>query len=107
MTILNIGHNPSGSYDKLTPWDAFRVAKALNSKVVIPDHYENWACTFLDPDQLEEIVKKNDPTIKTVILRPGALFVYPDDQDIKRFKYPDWQERFHWEKARYTLEDER
>ena len=107
VTILDMGHNPSGSYDKLTPWDAFRVAKALNSKVVIPDHYENWACTYLDPDQLEEIVRKNHPAMKTVVLKPGALFVYPDDQDIGRYKYPDWQERFDWEKARYTLEDKK
>ena len=67
VTVLNMGHNPSGSNDKLTPWDAFRVAKALKLKVVIPDHYENWGCTYLDPDSLEEIVKRNDPNMKTVI----------------------------------------
>jgi L-ascorbate 6-phosphate lactonase len=106
VTILDMGHNPSGSYDKLTPFDAYRVAKALGSKVVIPDHYDNWACTYLEPDQLEYIVKQNDPAMKTVILKPGALFIYPDHQDIGRYKYPDWQERINWKKARYTLENE-
>jgi L-ascorbate 6-phosphate lactonase len=106
VTILDMGHNPSGSYDKLTPFDAYRVAKALGSKVVIPDHYENWACTYMEADQLEDTVKRNDPNMKTVILKPGALFVYPDDENIGRYKYPDWQERFDWKKARYTLEEE-
>jgi len=104
VTILNMGHNPAGSNDKLTPFDAYRIGKALNTKVLIPDHYENWGCTYMEPDQLETTVRQNDPTMKTVILKPGALFVYPDDQDIGRYKYPDWQERFDWRKARYTLE---
>jgi L-ascorbate 6-phosphate lactonase len=90
----------------LTPYDAFRIGKALNAKVLIPDHYENWACTYLEPDELEEITKRNDPNMKTVILKTGALFVYPDDKDMGRYKYPDWQERFDWRKARYTLENE-
>jgi hypothetical protein len=42
--------------------------------------------------------------MKTVILMPGAKYVDPDAQDIGRNKYPDWQERFDWKKARYTLE---
>jgi L-ascorbate 6-phosphate lactonase len=106
VCIANMGHNPSGSYDKLTPFDVYRVAKALGAKVVIPDHHDNWACTYQDPDQLEWIVKKNDPNMKTVVLLPGAMFIYPDDQDIGRYKYPDWQERLDWRKARYTLESE-
>ena len=106
VTILNMGHNPAGSYDKLTPFDAYRIGKALGTKLLIPDHYENWACTYIEPDQLETIVKQNDPSMKVAVLKTGAMFVYPDDQDIGRYKYPDWQERFDWKKARYTLEKE-
>jgi L-ascorbate 6-phosphate lactonase len=104
VTILNLGYNPSGSNDKLTPYDAYRIAQALNTRVLIPDHYDNWACTFTSPDELEAIVRNNSPEIKTVILQAGAQFVYPDDQNVGRYKYPDWQERFDWRKARYTLE---
>lgn len=106
LAVVNMGHNPSGSYDKLSPYDAYRIGKALNTKVLIPDHYENWACTYIEPDELETITKHNDPEMKTVILKTGAMFVYPDDQNIGRYKYPDWQERFDWRKARYTLENE-
>ena len=106
VCVPNMGHNADGTYDKLTPYDVYRVAKALGAKVVIPDHYDNWANTYLDPSELERIVKEKDPNLKTVILQPGALFVWPDDRDIGRYKYPDWQERYDWRKARYTLEDE-
>ncbi len=106
VAVTNMGHNPAGSYDKLTPFDVYRVAKALGAKVVIPDHYDNWACTFMDPAELERTVRANDPDMKTVIMQNGGLFVYPDDQDIGRYRYPDWQERLDWRKARYTLEEE-
>ena len=104
VTILNMGHNPAGANDKLTPFDAYRIGKALGTKVIIPDHYDNWGCAQMEPDELEDTVKRNDPTMKTLILKPGAMFVYPDDKDIGRYKYPDWQERFDWRKAMYTLE---
>ncbi|MFA7109605.1 MAG: MBL fold metallo-hydrolase [Sphaerochaetaceae bacterium] len=104
-TILNLGHNASGSNDKLTPYDAYRVGKAMGSKLIIADHYDNWACTYLDAEEMEKVVKENDPEMKTVILKCGAMFTYPDDQDIGRYKYPDWQERMNWEKASYTLDE--
>ena len=106
LVVANMGHNADGTYDKLTPYDVYRVGKALGAKVIIPDHYDNWANTFMDPAELERIVRENDPGMKTVIMQNGGRFVYPDDKDIGRYKYPDWQERYDWRKARYTLEDE-
>ncbi|QTQ16051.1 MBL fold metallo-hydrolase [Treponema parvum] len=105
VTVLNLGHNPSGSYDKLTPFDAYRVGKAMGSKYIIPDHYDNWACTYLPAETLEKVVQENDPTMKTILLKTGAKFIYPDDKDKGNYKYPDWQERMNWQKASYTLED--
>jgi L-ascorbate 6-phosphate lactonase len=100
VTILDMGHNAPGGTDKLSPFDAFRVAQALRTKVLIPDHYENWASSVIDPEQLEWIVQQNDPGIKTVILKAGAMFIYPDDQDIGRYKYPDWRERYDWQRSK-------
>lgn len=94
VVTLNIGHNAPGVTDKMSPFDAFRVAQAVGAKVVIPDHYDNWANSQIDPRQLVRIVRDNDPSIKVVILQWGAKFVYPDDQDIGYYKYPDWRERF-------------
>jgi L-ascorbate 6-phosphate lactonase len=107
MTVLNLGHNASGSYDKLTPYDAWRVGKAMGSKYLIADHYDNWACTFMDPREMETVVKDNDSRMKTIILQSGAKFIYPDDRDIGRYKYPDWQERMDWKMASYTLDEQK
>jgi L-ascorbate 6-phosphate lactonase len=94
VTILNMGHNAPGGTDKLTPFDAYRIGQALKTEVLIPDHYENWASSVIDPEQLEWIVQKNDPNMKTVILKWAAKFVYPDDKNIGRYKYSDWSERY-------------
>lgn len=94
VTIIDMGHNAPGATDKCTPWDVFRVGQAVGTKVLIPDHYDNWANTQIDPTQLERIVRENDPSIKTVIMQAGGKFVYPDDQDIGRYKYPDYRELY-------------
>ena len=94
VCITNMGHNAPGGTDKMSPFDAFRVAQALKAKVLIPDHYENWASSVIDPAQLEYIVKANDPSIKTVILKAGARFIYPGDENIGQYRYPDWRERY-------------
>ena len=100
VVLTDMGHNAPGGTDKMSPFDVFRVAQALRTKVVIPDHYENWASSVIDPSQLELIVKMNDPSIKTVILKAGAQFVYPDDQDIGQYRYPDWRERYNPDKSK-------
>lgn len=91
VAIFDMGSNAPGAFDKMTPYDAARVGEALRAKVLIPDHYDNWANTAGDPEmlvnQFERIVKENTPHIKTVILRHGAQFIYPDDQDIGRYRY--------------------
>jgi L-ascorbate 6-phosphate lactonase len=99
VAIMNMGHNAPGATDKMNPWDAFRVTQNLGAKLVIPDHYENWASSAISPQFLVDIVKANDPSIKTVIMKHGGLFVYPKDQDIGEYRYPDWRERYNWEKS--------
>ncbi len=100
VMICDMGYNAPGGTDKCSPYDLFRIAEAIGTKVLIPDHYENWASSVIDPDQLEWIVKQNKPEMKTVIMRAGGMFTYPDDQDIGRYKYPDWRERYDWKKSK-------
>jgi len=38
--------------------------------------------------------------MKTVILKWGAMFTYPDDQDMGTYRYPDWRERYQPERSR-------
>lgn len=103
VAIFNMGANAPGATDKMPPYDCARLGDILNAKVLIPDHYDNWANTASDPEllvnQFERIVQENTPHIKTVILRCGAQFDYPKDQDIKRYRYPDWRERYNVSKS--------
>ena len=95
VAIFDMGSNAPGATDKMTPYDCARIGQILKAKVLIPDHYDNWANTAGDPEllasQFERIVAENTPDIKTVIMRCGGRFDYPKDQDIKRYRYADGQ----------------
>jgi len=103
VAIFDMGMNAPGATDKMTPYDCARLGETLRAKVLIPDHYDNWANTCSDPEmlcnQFERIVSENTPQIKTVILRPGARFIYPNDQDIKRYRYPNQSEGYNPERS--------
>ena len=94
VACMNMGHAAPGATDKMSPYDAMRVAQAVRAKVLVPNHYDNWANSQEDPGVLEWLVQKESPRMKTVILQPGARFVYPDDQDIGRYHYPDYAELY-------------
>jgi hypothetical protein len=66
---------------------------------LIPDHFDNRANAQIDPAQLERIVREDEPGMKTVIMLAGGKFVYPDDQNIGRYKYPDYRESYRPEQS--------
>lgn len=97
LVTMNMGNKGPGYTDKTTPWDLWRITKALNAKVVITMPHDNWGNCHKDPSYLVYIVARKSkepghPEIKTVVLYPGARYVHPDDQDIGRYTYPDWRE---------------
>jgi len=98
VVTFDLGINAPGATDKMSPYDGARVAQSLNAKVAIPDHYENWANTSSDPElianQFERIVHELTPEIHTCILRPAARYLYPQDKDLKRYRYPDQREKY-------------
>ncbi|MEM3004494.1 MAG: L-ascorbate 6-phosphate lactonase [Candidatus Bathyarchaeia archaeon] len=94
VAMVAFGDNPSGMTDKMTAYDAYRVGKALGAKLLIPMHYDNWSLVQGDPQELEWLVKKKAPGMKTVILQWGCKFIYPKDQDIGRAVYPKGEEDF-------------
>ena len=47
--------------------------------------------------QLESIVADLTPETKTVIMGCGGRFLYPQDQDIKRYRYPDGSDLYCYE----------
>ena len=107
VAIFDMGSNAPGATDKMTPYDCARVVETIQTKVALPDHYDNWANTAGDPDlltqQFERIVQENTPWIKTVIMRCGGRFNYPSDQDIGRYKYPNGSENYDFSKSKYAI----
>lgn len=99
IVIAAMGHNAPGISDKMNPWDVMRVAQNLRAKIVIPDHYENWSSSAIDPHELQKIVDANDKNLKTCIMKSGGIYVYPRDKDMREYIYPDWRERYDWEKS--------
>ena len=99
VVITDMGYNAPGGTDKMNPWDVMRVTENLGAKVVIPDHYENWASSEIDPHQLQRIVQENHPGMVACVMKSGGLYEYPRDASMWEYKYPDWQERYDWEKS--------
>ena len=56
VVCMDMGNNAPGYTDKMSPWDVWRVAEALNAKVVIPDHHDNYGNCYEDPSYLDFIV---------------------------------------------------
>ncbi len=103
VAIFDMGYNTPGATDKMTPYDCARLGETIKAKVLIPDHYDNWSNTAGDPalmvDQFERIVAENTPEIKTVIMHCGGRFDYPQDQDIKRYRYSSGAVNVDFEKS--------
>lgn len=106
VAIFDMGSNAPGATDKMTPYDCARVGQTLGAKLLIPDHYDNWANTAGDPEllvnQFVRIVEENTPEIKTMIMRCGGRFDYPKDQDKKRYRYPDGSEKYDFSKSSFA-----
>ncbi len=99
VVVTDMGYNAPGGTDKMNPWDVMRVTENLGAKIVIPDHYENWASSEIDPHQLSRIIDENNPNIHACIMKSGGIFVYPQDKDMREYKYPDGHEKYNWEKS--------
>jgi L-ascorbate 6-phosphate lactonase len=109
VAIFDMGSNAPGATDKMPPYDCARLGPALGAKLLLPDHYDNWANTAGDPDllvrQFERTVAENSPEIKTMIMRCGGRFDYPADKDKGRYRYPDGSERYDFSKSVFARKD--
>lgn len=86
------GENPIGIVDKMTSVDILRMAEALNTKVVIPIHYDIWTNMLGNPDEillLWNIRKKIFKyTFKPFIWKVGGKFTYPKDKNNISYYHP-------------------
>jgi L-ascorbate metabolism protein UlaG (beta-lactamase superfamily) len=55
VAIFDMGSNAPGATDKSPPYDCARLGETIGAKLLIPDHYDNWANTAGDPELLSII----------------------------------------------------
>jgi L-ascorbate metabolism protein UlaG (beta-lactamase superfamily) len=70
---LDLAVIPIGDNYTMGPDDALRAVKMLESKVVIPIHYNTWDLLAQDADAWAERVQKETKT-KVVVLKPGESY---------------------------------
>jgi L-ascorbate 6-phosphate lactonase len=91
LAFGSYGENPVGNQDKMTSIDILRMAEALNTKVVIPLHYDIWTNFKADPKEIlmlfdykkDVLQYKFEPFIWDV----GGKFIYPDDASKRQFHF--------------------
>lgn len=85
------GENPRGITDKVTSSDILRMAESLNTKVMIPVHYDIWTNFWADPKELLALWQLRKDRLqykfKPFIWQVGGKFTYPDDKDRLEFMF--------------------
>jgi L-ascorbate 6-phosphate lactonase len=85
------GENPPGISDKLTSVDILRMGEALQTKVVIPLHYDIWSNMMADPKEILFLydMRKYRLEYKFVpfIWEVGGKFTYPTDKNKREYHH--------------------
>ena len=71
VALLNLGRNPRGRDDYMTPCDVVRAAIDLKAEIVVPMHYDIWKYTWEDPKLVEIIARHWNVNLKVIIMRLG------------------------------------
>lgn len=96
VAFVSYGENAPGITDKVTASDTLRIGQCLNTRVLIPIHYDLWACQQADPNELMLLYdfNKHQMNFKLFIWKVGGKFTYPDDADKGKYQYPKGEENF-------------
>ena len=91
VALASFGENPRGATDKMTAVDILRMAECLNTKVIIPFHYDLWTNFQSDTNEINVLyeMKKNrlQYKFKPFIWQVGGKFVYPQDKDRREYMH--------------------
>jgi L-ascorbate 6-phosphate lactonase len=92
VAVVSFAENPIGMTDKMTASDVLRMAENLGCKVVIPVHYDIWPPFYADPGEIELLYEyrryRLQYKFKPFIWQVGGKFIFPNDQDQRRYMYP-------------------
>jgi L-ascorbate 6-phosphate lactonase len=85
------GENPVGIADKQTSVDLLRMAEALNTKVVIPLHYDIWTNFMADTNEILALYDMRKYRLQykfePFIWEVGGKYVFPDDLGKREFHH--------------------
>ncbi len=77
------GENPRGLTDKMTSSDILRMAESLNTKVMIPLHYDIWTNMIADPMEIIALYDMRkyrlQYTFEPFIWQVGGKYTFPED----------------------------
>lgn len=87
----SFGENPVGNQDKMTSIDILRMAEALQTKVVIPLHYDVWTNFKADPLEILHLYNYKKDVLqyefKPFIWDVGGKYIYPTDTKLLQYHY--------------------
>lgn len=85
------GENPVGMADKMTSSDILRMAEALQTKVVIPIHYDVWTNFMADLNEIKVLyeMKKDrlDYQFHPFFWEVGGRYIYPADKERRAYHH--------------------
>ena len=85
------GDNPVGIQDKQTSVDLLRMAEALNTKVMIPLHYDIWSNFMADTNEILALYDMRKYRLQykfePFIWEVGGKYVYPNDLGKREFHH--------------------
>lgn len=89
IALLAFAENPVGIQDKMTSVDILRAAESLDTKVVIPLHWDIWSNMLGDPREILYLWRQRrerfDYLFYPFLWQPGGKFLFPDD--CKKMEY--------------------
>ncbi len=92
VALGSFGENPRGITDKMPSVDILRMAEALNTRVVVPIHYDIWSNFHADPKEIMQLWEMKKDVLqyrfKPFLWQVGGKFTYPADKDKLIYHYP-------------------
>jgi L-ascorbate 6-phosphate lactonase len=91
VALGSYGENPRGITDKMTSIDILRMAESLQTKVIIPIHYDVWTNMMADPAEILALYDMRkyrlNYTFKPFIWQVGGKFTYPNDAEKREYHH--------------------
>jgi L-ascorbate 6-phosphate lactonase len=89
VAFLATGKNPEGRQTYMSPYDFFRAARDLKTKLAVPTHCSFRRLFYIDPDMIELMGKDWFPQVKVHPMRAGDRLVITTGKGYTASIYPE------------------